>query len=781
MTRKRNKRVLELSEALWIYMELAQYPILADEIRARMRHELFSRGIISLDDFEREVTEKAILSQKREGLADPIAQEPGEIWKRRLARVREQLTDSYFAHNLPHDLLEKIVKYVLDLGAPHKDVVLTFNPELAPQDILFAQAEKYERLPPVEKAQVQHHLEEIKVVLIKSLVSEHLPFVSRAKHFLTISDLQEISQRCVGRGKIGGKAAGMMLAWRALQRPDAGDTMDLQQHVVIPESYFIGSDMYYEFKAVNALVDFMDQKYKMKEEIEADYPRIQRLYKGASLPREVVQGLRALLQEVGNHPLILRSSSLLEDNFGTSFAGKYKSVFCPNQGALEQNLRTLIDVITQIYASVLSPHALMYRRHQGLTDYDERMAILIQKVQGQPYRQYFFPTLAGVAFGRNPFRWTQRIRREDGLVRMVWGLGTRAVDRVDSDYPRMVALSEPGLRPEKQAWQIHLYSQHLIDLIDLQDNSFKTLPVSKVIDDDYPHTPQLFSLNEGDWIRPLSGLAAGFQPQDAVLTFDRLLSKTDFVPMMNAVLKKLERQLRYVPEIEFTVDMLPGSPRPHLLFHILQCRPLSSNEWAQVPPIPKDIPSKDRIFSASRLVPQGHVTDIRYIVYVDPWRYGQIPDYARRTELARVIGRLNSRLEGQRFVLIGPGRWGSANPDLGVQVTYADIYNASVLVEIAVDTLGAKPEASYGTHFFQDLVEACIYPLALYPEEEDALFNRAFFELAPNVLSTLLPADAQHADYIKVIDVKAISDGRSLEIVMNGEREEALAFLSRRA
>jgi len=236
--------------------------------------------------------------------------------------------------------------------------------------------------------------------------------------------------------------------------------------------------------------------------------------------------------------------------------------------------------------------------------------------------------------------------------------------------------------------------------------------------------------------------------------------------------------LRYVPEIEFTADIVPGSPRPHLRFHLLQCRPLSSNEWAHVPPVPKDVPSEDRIFSANRLVPQGHVTNVRYMVYVDPWRYGQIKEHAARTELARVIGRLNSRLEGQRFVLLGPGRWGSANPDLGVQVTYADIYNASVLVEIAVDTLGAEPEASYGTHFFQDLVEACIYPLALYPEEGSTLFNRAFFESSPNVLQELLPEDARHADYVKVIDVKAVGSGKSLEIVMNGERDEALAFLS---
>jgi len=179
-------------------------------------------------------------------------------------------------------------------------------------------------------------------------------------------------------------------------------------------------------------------------------------------------------------------------------------------------------------------------------------------------------------------------------------------------------------------------------------------------------------------------------------------------------------------------------------------------------------------------VPQGHVSGIRYVVYVDPKRYGQVPDYATKSELARVVGRLNKRLEGHRFILMGPGRWGSTNLDLGVKVTYADIYNASVLVEVAADSMGEAPEASYGTHFFQDLVEARIHPLALQPAAEDTIFNWSFFEQSPNELETLLPADARYAGYVKVIDVPAVAGGRFLEIVMNGEQEEALAFLTTR-
>jgi hypothetical protein len=474
----------------------------------------------------------------------------------------------------------------------------------------------------------------------------------------------------------------------------------------------------------------------------------------------------------------VRSSSLLEDSFDASFAGKYESFFCPNQGTPQENLKALTNAISRIYASVLSPDALLYRRHQGLTDYDERMGVLIQKVQGAPYRNYYFPTLAGVAFGRNPFRWTQRIRREDGFLRLVWGLGTRAVDRVPDDYPRMIALSFPELRPEKGAREIQKYSQHFVDLLDLAENTFKTLPITDVIADDYPHLRVLASLNQGDWIQPIYTMPIGLDPKDVVLTFENLLSNTDFVSLMGAILKKLERQLQYVVDVEFTVEIVPRSPQPQLLIHLLQCRPLSSRDWASVPPIPQDIPAADRIFSASRLVPQGHVSGIRYIVYVDPRRYSHTPDYGTKSELARLVGRLNKRLEGQRFVLMGPGRWGSTDLELGVKVTYSDIYNASVLVEIAADSGGGAPEASYGTHFFQDLVETQIYPLALYPGDPHTVFNWSFFEQSPNVLEALLPPDAEYAEYVRVIDVPAVSGGRFLEIVMNGEQEEALGYLA---
>lgn len=192
-----------------------------------------------------------------------------------------------------------------------------------------------------------------------------------------------------------------------------------------------------------------------------------------------------------------------------------------------------------------------------------------------------------------------------------------------------------------------------------------------------------------------------------------------------------------------------------------------------------DVPPQDVVFLTCRLVPRGQVKGIRYVVYVGAEEYSRVPSYETRLELARVIGRLNKRLENECFILMGPGRWGTSNVELGLKVTYADIYNTRALIEIAQSPTDDTLEVSYGTHFFQDLVESRIYPLPLYPNAPGAIFNRAFFDEAPNVLGELLPGDAQYAPYVKVIDVPAATGGRYLELVMDSERDEALAYLKR--
>jgi hypothetical protein len=762
-----------------IYIRLAQYPLLADTIRGRMRQELFRRGVIDEARFEQQVREKAIESQRRERLTDPYGQEEAQVWQKRKARVRDFQTDVYFGDNLGPALLEQIILETLrHQPSPSLSTELSFNPEIAPWEVLFRQGELYERLPAAEREGVQHHLEEIKVVLIKRMISDQLPYIGIAKRIFSIGDLRYIFNRRIGSGKIGGKAAGLMLAWRILQGGTADDPIG--QFVGVPRSFFIGTEVIYEFRLINGLDHFMNQKYRSLADIREEYPRIVDAHLEGNFSPGIIKQLRAVLASMGDSPLIVRSSSLLEDNFGYAFAGKYDSYFCPNQGTAEENLRDLLNAVRQVYASTLNPDAILYRRQHGLIDYDERMAILIQEAVGHRHGRYYFPTLAGVAFSQNPFRWHSQIRREDGFLRLVWGFGTRAVERVSNDFPRLIALSHPQLRPETTARAIRQHSQWSIDVIDLEDNSFKTVSIFDVLDSRYPFLRHIASINRGDYLEDILSLGARRGDDEYVLTFNTLVRDRRFVDLMRGALQRVEATYGRPVDMEFTLDIVPNYPHTEYRLHVLQCRPLSQRAEGGPVIIPRDIPPADILFTSRHLVPDGRADDIRYIVYVDPQAYQAIHDPTLRQELARAVGRLNKRLEDERFVLIGPGRWGSANIELGVHVTYADIFNTKVLIEMAVAHNGHMPELSYGTHFFQDLVEAGIHSLALHlgAGPQGGEFNWAFFTDAPNALADLLPADAPLATILKVIDLAALPGNRRLHVLMNGQRDEAVGYLT---
>ncbi len=760
---------------LSIYLSLAQYPILATQIRSRMRRELFSRGVIKKQTFEAEAREKAIRSQALEGLHDPFSEEPADVWDLRLSRVKDHLTDFYFAYNLPYDLFEKIVKDALaERGAGMADFQVSFNPELAPQNMLFEQAMAIEKMPPEMRVQHEAHLQEIKVVLIRTLISDQLAYLKIAKDWFTISDLNEIRTHKVGQGKIGGKAAGMLLAARILY--EAGDE-DIRSSLRLPESYFLGADITYTFMALNSLMHWGDQKYKLEEQIRADYPLIQREFLSGEFPPDILEKFRNLLAQIGDKPVIVRSSSLLEDNFGTSFAGKYESYFCPNQGKPSQNLRDFTRAIIRIYASIFNPDALLYRRAKGLLDYDERMAVLIQVVQGEKYGHYYLPHGAGVAFSRNLYRWSQQIRRDDGFMRLVWGLGTRAVDRVGNDYPRLVALSHPLLHPEASPVAIRRYSQQYVDLIDLENNEMNILPVQEVMDPRNPIARYIVQVDLGGYLSPLRMSLSDVEKENLVITYDELLRRTPLAKRMTRALQLLEEKYQSPVDTEFTIEIVnPSSTTPDVLISLLQCRPQSHLKESEAL-LPKNLQEKDLIFSTPRMAPEGRVREIKYVLFVPPETYFSLETPAERAELARVIGKLNKELKDQTFICVGPGRWGTNNPDLGITIGYSDIYYSRALVELTGEGIGNAPEASFGTHFFQDLVESNIYPLAIYLEDEEAVFNRDFFYQTPNQLLDFLPDEAIWLDYLRLIEVSSFRSNTHLELIMDDEEGRSVAFL----
>lgn len=756
-----------------IYLTLNQYPILSSRIRSWMRRELFERGIISQDDFEAETRRKAIASQAREGVHNPLVEESMDVWERRLARVRDSLTDFYFAYNLPYSDFERIVRQILtERGSAESDFVW-FNPELAPQDMLFEQAELIASMPPEERQKYRPRLQEIKVVLIRTMISDQLKYVSLARQWFKVADLLEIRQRKIGGGKVGGKAAGMLLAMRILRETAPPE---VRESFKIPVSYYLGSDVFYTFMSLNGLMHWNDQKYKSEEQMRADYPAIQAEFSKGQFPPEILERLRELLKTAGKTPLIVRSSSLLEDNFGTSFAGKYDSFFCPNQGSPEENLFALTNAIARVYASAYNPNALLYRHIKGLADYDERIAILIQLVEGEQFGRYYLPHGAGVAFSRNLYRWSPHIRQEDGFLRLVWGLGTRAVDQVADDYPRLVALSHPSLHPAADIRAIRRYSQQNVDLIDLEANQFCSIPVREAINTRYPPLRYIAQVEQDGYLANLH--TSMVDTEKLVITFDELLTRTPFAACIRTALNLLERHYNSPVDTEFTVQILePHSSRPEVRITLLQCRPQSHIQDTGEVRLPRELLENDIIFSTQRMVPQGIVTDIRYVLFVTPEGYFRLTSPAERTKLERAIGQLNAALKGKKFIAVGPGRWGTSTPDLGVHVAYGDIHNTCALVELSGESIGASPEPSFGTHFFQDLMEAHIYPLAVFLDDQDSRFNRGFFYQTPNRLLEFISVDRRLMHTLRLLVVEDYRPGYHMDLVMDGQKGRAVAYL----
>ena len=758
-----------------ISLAIGQYPILSDRIRSQMRLELFKRGIIQKRDFEAEVREKAIQSQQREGITDPLGEEASEIWEQRVTHIRDQYTDLLFSQHLSFDLFQKIVTDVLsERGIVAGDLARNFNPELAPQEVVFEHAWTLLRLPPAERARYEHNLEEDKVVLIRTMISDQLRYINIAKRWFTLEDLAEIRKRKIGAGRIGGKAAGMLLAHRILSE-ELGEEAVTCLHK--PEYYFIGSNEQYSFITMNNLDKWNNQKYKNEEEMRIDYPHILKDFEEGEFPTDIVEKMKSLLLDIGRKPLIVRSSSLLEDSFGTSFAGKYESIFLPNQGELEDNLTALTRAIAHVYATTLNPNALLYRRGKGLQDYDERMAILIMLVEGEAFKDYYLPDASGVGFSRNLYRWAPQIRREDGFTRLVCGLGTRAVDRVGNDYPRIIALSHPLLRPTTNPDTIRRCSQQSIDLLDLKENKFKTVAAKKVLDADYPPLRFLAQLCEEGYFSSLQSRLMDSDRDKMVLTFDELIRRTPFAEILRRMLQLLEKNYQSPVDIEYTlkIDRDSGT-NPPVKFTILQCRPQSQLSETTETEIPAFLPEKDIIFSTHFMVPQGVVERIDYVIFVPVEGFFALQD-KERFELARLVSKLNKALEGKPFLTVGPGRWGSTNADLGVPVAYSDISNARALVELTGKNVGSAPEPSLGTHFFQDLLEGQIYPLAIYLDDEQNAFQKTFFYHLPNHINEFVQVPEDQVEHLRVLKVADYRQNHHLKLIMNAEKGLAIGFI----
>jgi predicted nucleotidyltransferase len=615
-----------------------------------------------------------------------------------------------------------------------------------------------------------------RVSLIRRLLTDQPDFIGIAKQYLDVDDFYQLLRRVIhpagSHGKLGGKGSGLFLASKVLEK--ASRQIDALAGVRTPKTWYLTSDGILKFINSNDLEEIVETKYEDLGHIRQEYPYTVNIFKNSPLPAEIVNGLSMALDDFGDVPLIVRSSSLLEDRMGASFAGKYKSLFIANQGTKRERLSALIDAITEVYASTFGPDPIEYRAAHGLLDFHEEMGILIQEVIGRRLGRYFLPAFAGVAFSSNDFRWSKRIRREDGLLRMVPGLGTRAVDRMADDYPILVSPGQPNLRPNVTPDEKIRYSPRKADVIDLETNSLETVDIRSLFaecGEEYPNLHQLVSILREDRLEQPTPIGLEPAQDHLVVTMEGLITRTPFVEQIKAILDTLTSRLQIQVDIEFAHD---GET-----LYLLQCRPQSRGAALQPATIPREVPAERVLFSASRHVPNGTVSSISHVVYVDPIRYGELTSRDQMVAVGRAVGRLNQLLPKRQFILLGPGRWGSRGDiRLGVSVTYSDINNSAMLLEIARRQRDYVPELSFGTHFFQDLVESGIRYLPLYPDEEGVVFNETFLRDSENILESLLPDCGNLSDTIRVIDVPDQTGGRMLEILMNGETDDALAILT---
>ena len=616
----------------------------------------------------------------------------------------------------------------------------------------------------------------LRVSLIRRFFSENLEFINIAKNFIEVKDFYDLLGRIIFppdcHGKLGGKSAGLFLAKKIIEKaPEANGQL---RQVKVPRTWYITSDWILNFVHHNELEDVLNWKYMEIDQVRQEYPHLVALFKSSSFPSELAKGLSLALDELGERPLIVRSSSLLEDRAGSAFSGKYKSLFLGNQGTKEERLAALMDAVAEVYASIFGPDPTEYRAERGLLDVHEEMGLMIQEVVGQKVGKYFLPACSGVAFSNNEFRWSARISRGDGLVRLVPGLGTRAVDRVNDDYPVLIAPGQPNLRVNVTVEEVLKYSPKRVDVINLEANAFETvdsLELLRYCGANYPQIRHFVSIIEHDRIEQLVGPVPDFGTRDVVFSFEGLIRKTPFVARIRELLTLLQAKLGTPVDIEFAYD---GED-----FYLLQCRPQSYSGDAVPVAIPQNLPLDKVIFSANRFVSNGKVPEITHIVYVDLEGYSQLSDQAAMRDVGRAVGRLNKLLPKRQFILIGPGRWGSRGDiKLGVPVTYSEINNTAMLIEVARQRGNYLPDLSFGTHFFQDLVEASIRYLPLYPDDPQTAFKEEFLHRSRSVLEELLPEFAHLSDTLRVIDVPKETGGLILRVLMNAELDQAVAYLS---
>jgi len=601
---------------------------------------------------------------------------------------------------------------------------------------IFNEAKKMLSLPHEQQ-------EKVKKRLMHMIIGSDSRMFQLCDRYFTLKDILDIASREIGTGFIGGKSVGMLLARKILEiEGEERYTAFLEPH----DSFYIGSDVFYTYIVQNGWWKLRSRQktiegyYKYAAELK------EKLLCG-SFPKDIQEQFIQMLEYFGQSPIIIRSSSLLEDNFGNAFAGKYESIFCVNQGTPQERYEAFEQAVRIVYASTMNEDALNYRMMRGLALQDEQMAILVQRVSGDRYGDYFFPHIAGVGNSTNLYVWDESIDMNAGMLRLVFGLGTRAVDRTDGDYVRVVCLDNPLRMPPMNYEDQKKFSQHRLDLLSLKDNALECRDLDEVLSLPLKADKRLFVSPDyatEDRMRQL-GYTSFKTPQ--ILDFKKLFSETKFAEIMREMLALLRKAYNYPVDIEFTANFKKDNS---FKINLLQCRPLQTKGLGKAVQIPEITDTRDCFIMSKGSFMGGSVRlPIDYVIFIKAGAYLKLAEQ-EKYEIARQIGIINREMKGKNVMLIGPSRWGSTTASLGVPVHFSEIYNMKVLCEYSSKKEGFMPELSYGSHFFQDIVETEIFYVAIFDGYQDVIFNPDYILSRENLLASFLPEGDRFKDVIHV-------------------------------
>ncbi len=558
-------------------------------------------------------------------------------------------------------------------------------------------------------------------------------------------DYFTVRKRMIGTGMIGGKACGMLLARKIIENRCPEVYHKLEPH----DSFYIGSDVFYSYIVENKFWDL-----RIRQRTEEEYFSVAEEFAGrlmtGKFSREMEEQFVKLLEYYGHDPIIVRSSSILEDGFGNAFAGKYESVFCSNSGDMTERLEELENAVRTVYASTLGKSALDYRSRRGLQNRDEQMALLVQRVSGSYYGEYYMPCVAGVGYSFSPYRFMDELDPSAGMLRLVMGLGTSAVDRTEGSYPRLVSLDKPKATTAKNSIERHQYSQRKLELMNRASRKLEQMDPDLV----KPYLPAYLKklLFEHDFDTERIFWERGQSRDIEFVSCHGIVAKEDLMKQMQKILGAISKEYDYPVDTEFTINV---SEDGDYVINLLQCRPLQVYQDAVEMEMPENV-AEEKILFECRGSSMGlsRLERLDLIVFVDPVLYYNMP-YKEKYKVAHAVGSVNwgMRGKGKKMLLLTPGRIGTSSPELGVPAQFSDISEFEAICEVSDSRAGYNPELSYGSHFFQDLVEAGILYNAIFENEKTIHYAPKMLEQYENILNLFGEGKEEIKEIVRVYDV----------------------------